>query len=198
MRAWQYDRYGGPEVLRLADVPEPEAGAGELLIRIAAASVNAADWHLMRGDPLMVRAVTGFGARPRRVTTIGSDIAGLVEAVGDGVEGFAVGDRVIAEVDTGGAAGLVAVRATGVAAAPVSLRLAEAAAIPMAGITALRAVRDGAHVGAGDRVVVNGASGGVGTFAVQLAVAMGAEVTAITSARNRELVAGLGASRVVA
>ena len=198
MKAWRYDRYGGPEQLALAEMADPVAAAGDLLVRVAATALNAADWHLMRGDPFLVRAVTGFGSGPRRPAVIGSDISGTVVAVGDDVTGFAVGDHVHAEVDTGGAAELIAVKARAAALAPPSLDLVSAAAVGMAAITALHAVREGGRVAAGQRVVVNGASGGVGSFATQLAVAAGAEVTAVASARNGDLVRGLGAHHVLA
>jgi NADPH:quinone reductase-like Zn-dependent oxidoreductase len=191
MKALAQHRYGS---CALTDVPSPVAGAGEVLVRVRAASVNAYDWHVMRGDPRFARLSLGLGRPKARVR--GRDFAGQVVAVGTGVTRFRAGDEVFGDTGPrdGAFAELVAVPEDSVVARPPSLTPEEAAAIPLAGVTALQAIRS---VGAGQRVLINGASGGVGTFAVQLAVAAGAEVTAVCSTRNVEMVRSLGASVVV-
>ena len=194
MKAIVQDRYGSADVLEFKDVPTPVAGPGEVLVRVRAAAVNAYDWHFMRGDPYLARLVMGL-SRPKKAIR-GRDYAGVVEAVGDGVTRFTVGDEVYGEVD-GTFAEYVAVAETSVGAKPKNLTFEQAAAVPLAGNTALIAVRDLAQVQPGQKVLVNGASGGVGTFAVQIAKAYGAEVTAVCGTRNVDLVRGLGADHVV-
>lgn len=193
------ERYGGPEVLALQDVDDPVPGAGEVLVRVRASSLNAADWHVMRGDPSIVRILDRktFGWRAPRQAVRGHDVAGVVEAVGPGVIGFAVGDEVFGEAPGEGAfAELVATRADVLVPKPAELTFDQAAAIPLAGTTALTGLRDGG-LGAGQRLLVNGASGGVGTFAVQIGGALGAEVTAVCRDRNVDLARALGADHVV-
>lgn len=192
MRAWQQSRYGGPEVVRaeLVDVPEPRAG--EVLLRVRAAAVGAGDTHVMRGEPLLVRAF--FGLRRPRIATRGMDVAGTVVALGAGVEAFSVGDDVIGELPGGTLAEYVSGSARRVFARPEGLEPVDAAAIPFAGGTAWQALELG-RVSEGQRVLVIGASGGVGTFTVQLAALRGAEVWALCGARNEKLVAELGAVR---
>lgn len=194
MKAITRTEYGGPEVLSFGTATVPTAGAGELLVRVHAGSPNAADWHLMRGVPLLVRPQLGF--RHPRHHGFGTDVAGVVEAVGPDVVGFAVGDRVVGNSGRGFAE-LAPLRAKHAAHVPDGVPLELAATLPIAGVTALQAVRDKGQVGAGDRVLVNGASGGVGHFAVQIAVLLGAEVTAVSSGRNHDLVRGLGAADVI-
>ena len=194
MKAIVQDRYGSADVLEFKDVPTPVAGPGEVLVRVRAAAVNAYDWHFMRGDPYLARLVMGL-SRPKKAIR-GRDYAGVVEAVGDGVTRFTVGDEVYGEVD-GTFAEYAAVAETSVGVKPKSLTFEQAAAVPLAGNTALIAVRDLAQVRPGQKVLVNGASGGVGTFAVQIAKAYGAEVTAVCGTRNVDLVRGLGADHVV-
>jgi NADPH:quinone reductase-like Zn-dependent oxidoreductase len=200
MKAITQQRYGGPEMLSFVDVDRPEPAAGEVLVRVRAAAVNAADWHIMRGDPYLARlaAPAIFGRTGPKQPIRGRDVAGVVEALGTGVDGFAVGDEVYGDLgDTDGAfAEFVAAPAARFAAKPASLTFEEAAAVPLAGGTALAALRAGGVL-AGQRVLINGASGGVGTFAVQIAAAWGAEVTAVCSARNVEQVKALGAHRVL-
>lgn len=196
MRAWTYSAYGGPEVLERSELEAPVPGRGQVLVSIEVASINPADWHFMRGEPTMIRAVAGFGA-PKPPAIIGSDVAGVVTAVGAGVTTLAVGDRVVAEVNRGACADAVVVPAAGAVAIPDALDDETAAALPMAGLTALQALRRVRGPLSGARVLVNGASGGIGSLAVQLAALEGAEVTGVCSARNLELVAGLGAARVV-
>ncbi|WP_336921976.1 NAD(P)-dependent alcohol dehydrogenase [Aquipuribacter sp. SD81] len=196
MKAVVQDRYGpAEEVLRLEDVPEPEVGPHQVLVRVAAASLNAADWHLGEGLPLFVRAGEGL-RRPRRRCP-GSDLAGRVEAVGAAVTRVRPGDDVVAWTEGGALAELVAVSEDDVVLRPTTLDPVEAAALPLAGTTALQAVRHGGPVRPGERVLVTGASGGVGTFAVQLAVAAGAHVTASCRTENVELVRRLGAHHVL-
>lgn len=195
MRAITAACYGSADVLALDTLPKPTPAAGQLLIRVHAASLNPVDWHFMHGTPYIMRMDAGVG-RPKD-TRIGTDFSGVVEAVGAGVAGFAVGDAVFGTRD-GALADYVTVRATGgVAHVPAGLATADAAAIPVAAVTALQAVRDKAHVQAGQRVLVNGASGGVGTFAVQIAKAFGAEVTGVSSTRNLALVQSIGADHAI-
>jgi NADPH:quinone reductase-like Zn-dependent oxidoreductase len=199
MRAITCNRYGDPaDVLTVAEVEEPTIGDGDVLIEVEAASVNAADWHLVRATPAIARLATGLRRPGFRIP--GCDAAGRVVAVGPGVTSVQPGDEVFASssmAELGAFAERVAVAEDRVAVRPANVTFAEAAAVPLAGCTALQAVRDHAEVARGDRVLVIGASGGVGTFAVQLAQAYGAEVTGVCSARNAEHVASLGASRVV-
>lgn len=195
MRAITQRRYGGPDTLEYGNVPRPVPGAGEVLIRVLAASVNAADWLLMHGEPLGSRLA--FGLRGPRTRVRGRDAAGIVEAVGDRVDEFAVGDAVYGEVDAGSFADYTVAPAQRLAIMPERLRFEQAAAVPTAATTALQAIRDKARVNPGDRVLINGASGGVGSFAVQIAKAYGASVTGVCSTRNLDLVTSLGADHVI-
>lgn len=195
MKAITQQRYGGPENLSLADVPRPTAARGEVLIRVEAASVNAADWLLLHGVPYIARLA--FGIQRPRVTTRGRDVAGVIEAVGPDTQGFAVGDEVYGEVDAGSFAEYTVAPVGRLARKPSSLTYEQAAAVPIAATTALKGLRDAGQVKAGDRVLINGASGGVGSFAVQIAKALGAEVTAVCSARNREAALLWGADQVI-
>ncbi|MFC5379416.1 NAD(P)-dependent alcohol dehydrogenase [Aquipuribacter nitratireducens] len=196
MKAVVQDRYGpAEEVLRLADVPDPVVGPHDVVVRVRATSLNAADWHLSEGVPLFVRA--GEGVRAPRRRCPGSDVAGAVEAVGAAVTRVRPGDEVVAWADGGGLAELVVARQDDVVLRPGTLDPVEASALPLAGTTALQAVRHGGPLRAGDRVLVTGASGGVGAFAVQLAVAAGARVTASCRTDNVALARSLGAERVL-
>lgn len=195
MKAITQQRYGGPEVLEYSEVPVPTPKPDQVLIRVRAASVNAADWLLTRGEPYLVRLV--FGLRAPKAATPGRDVTGVIEAVGSEVSQFAVGDEVFGEVQAGTFAEYVVAPARLLAHRPQSLSFEEAACVPLAGMTALQGLRDVAHVAPGDRVLINGASGGVGTFAVQIAVALGATVTGVCSTRNVELVRSLGAHDVI-
>lgn len=194
MKAIVGRKYGKAEALRLEDVPEPEAAEGRVVVRVRAASVNAGDWRLTRGEPVIARPMMG-GLRGPNPPVRGWDFAGVVEAVGPGVDDLSVGEEVFGSGDSAFAE-LVSAKAERVAAKPASLSFEEAAAIPVAGVTALQALRR-AEVGPGQRVLVNGAAGGVGTFTVQIAKALGAHVTGVCSGRNRELVLSLGADRVI-
>jgi NADPH:quinone reductase-like Zn-dependent oxidoreductase len=187
--------YGPPEVLRLEAIAKPVPKADELLVRVHAASVNPLDWHYMRGKPYLVRLSTGMGVPD--VPRLGVDFAGTVEAVGNGVTHFKVGDEVFGG-RTGAFAEYVTVRESrAVVLKPANVSFEQAASVPIAAISALQALRDKGHVQPGQKVLVNGASGGVGTFAVQIAKAFGAEVTGVCSTKNLSLVQSLGADHVV-
>jgi NADPH:quinone reductase-like Zn-dependent oxidoreductase len=198
MKAFVYERYGPPERLRMAEVDTPAAGAGQVLVKVLAASVNAADWHMLRGRPLFSRATLGLLRPKHRI--LGVDVAGRVEAVGSGVAGFQPGDEVYANLldhGYGGFAEYVSVPLGVLSLKPASLSFEEAAAVPMAATTALQGLRHHGELQPGQQVLVNGATGGVGSFAVQLAKAAGAEVTAVTSTPNLDLARSLGADQVI-
>lgn len=193
MRAWSQTRYGGPEVVALGDTGVPAPRRGEVLVRLRATGLNNGDVRVMRGEPLLVRAA--FGLRRPRQPVRGMDAAATVVAIGDGVESFRVGDEIVGELPAGGGlAQYAVVPASRLVARPAALDPVVAATLPVAGGTAWQAL-ERADVEGGHRVLVIGASGGVGTFAVQLAVLRGAEVHALCGERNRALVEGLGASR---
>jgi NADPH:quinone reductase-like Zn-dependent oxidoreductase len=196
MKAITGHRYGSPDVLGLEEVDDPVAGDGEVLVCVRAASVNPRDWHLLRGVPYVARPQFGGLRRPRH-RVLGSDLAGWVEAVGEGVTRFRPGDEVFADALTGCFAEYACVPEDALALKPANLTFEQAAAVPLAGVTALQGLRDHGRVRPGQRVLIIGASGGVGTFAVQLAKWLGAEVTGVCSARNLELVRSLGADHVV-
>ncbi len=198
MRAVVNTKYGSPDVLELREVEKPLPGDNEVLVRVRAASVNAFDWHMLRGKPFVARLAGGL-LRPRH-TILGEDVAGTVEAAGRDATRFKPGDGVfgdIAACGSGGFAEFVCARESLLAPKPANLTFAEAAAVPMASVTALQGLRDKGKIEKGKRVLINGAGGGVGTFAVQLAKHFGAEVTAVCSARNLELARSLGADRVI-
>jgi NADPH:quinone reductase-like Zn-dependent oxidoreductase len=195
MKAAVYTRYGLPrEVVRIEEVEKPAPGEGEVLIAVRAAGLNLVDTHYMRGKPLIARF--GFGLRGPKLTRPGVDVAGIVESVGAGVTEFGPGDRVF-----GACRGSLAEYATApearLAAIPAGLDFTQAAAIPIAGVTALQGLRDKGAVKAGQHVLVVGASGGIGSFAVQIARMLGARVTAVCGASNLELVRSLGAERAI-
>jgi NADPH:quinone reductase-like Zn-dependent oxidoreductase len=195
MKSWQHRCYGGPETLALEEASKPEVADDAVLVKVHAAAVNPLDWHYMRGKPYVMRFESGFGA-PKDFRT-GVDFAGTVEATGKNVTRFKIGARVFGAAN-GALAEYLAVRESRtIAAIPEQVGMAEAAAVPVAGMTALQALRDKGKVTAGQKVLVNGASGGVGTYAVQIAKALGAEVTGVCSTRNVELVRALGADHVV-
>jgi NADPH:quinone reductase-like Zn-dependent oxidoreductase len=198
MKAMTARMYGSPDVLRLEEVAKPVPGPGQLLVRVKASSVNAVDWHFLRGKPILVRLQYGF-LRPKN-PVLGYDFAGTVEAVGDGVTRFQPGDDVFGGTGFGlGAfAEYASVPADGfVARKPTHLTFEQAAAVPGAAVAALIGLRERGRVQPGQTVLVNGASGGVGTFAVQIAKALGAEVTGVCGTRNVDMVRRLGASHVV-
>ncbi len=199
MKAIRYDRYGPPDVLELRDIDMPAVGDDEVLVRVRAASVNPLDWHFMRGAPYLVRMVAGL-SRPRaNANRLGADMAGSVEAVGKTVTEFRPGDEVFGGLeDRGTLAEYISIRQDAVVLKkPAGLTFEQAASVPVAAFTALQALRDKGRVQPGHKVLVNGASGGVGTFAVQIAKAFGAEVTGVCSTQNAEMVASIGADQVV-
>jgi NADPH:quinone reductase-like Zn-dependent oxidoreductase len=193
MQAIVRPRYGQPEVLELREVAKPELVDDGVLVRVRASSVNAGDWYGLTGTPYLARA--RLGLRRPKSELLGSDFAGTVEAAGKDVPQFRPGDEVFGG-RSGAFAEYVCVRG-GIAPKPANLTFEEAAAVPVAALTALQALRDHGKLRAGQHVLVNGASGGVGTFAVQIAKALGAEVTAVCSTRNVEQARSLGADRVV-
>ena len=196
MKAIVQERFGPPEVLRLVDTGRPEAGAGDVLVRVHAAALNPYDWHLVRGDPFIARLMGEVGLTKPKARVAGIDAAGRVERVGANVRGLRHGDEVLGFC-RGAFAEYARAEAGKVVPKPASLTFEQAAAVPMAGTTALRGIRDVGAVRAGHRVLVNGAAGGVGTYAVQIAAALGAEVTGVCSTRNAGLVRSIGAAHVI-
>jgi NADPH:quinone reductase-like Zn-dependent oxidoreductase len=198
MKAVVYTKYGSPDVLQLKEVEKPTPKDNEVLIRIHAASANAADWRLLRGDPFLLRL--GYGLLKPNNTILGADIAGRVEAVGNNVTQFQPGDEVFGDISgcgLGGFAEYVSVPEHAVISKPASMTFEEAAAVPMAAVTALQGLRDKGQIQPGQKVLIHGASGGVGTFAVQIAKAFRAEVTAVCSTRKVDLVRSIGADHVI-
>jgi len=196
MKAITFDQYGSPDVLHYADVTQPVPGPGEVLVRVHASSVNFADRAAMRGSPGLIRLVYGV-PRPRAgARVLGRDVAGTVVAVGPDATRFEVGDEVLGEMSQHGFAEYVAAPEAHLVAKPAGVTFEQAATLPVAATTALQALRAGG-VTAGRTVLVNGASGGVGTFAVQLATILGATVTAVCRTRNIDLVRSIGAQHVV-
>src|SRR6266487_172402 len=200
MKAIVYTHYGSPDVLELKEVEKPTHQDDEVLVKVHAASVNAGDWaHLLRGKPFLMRLM-GFGLLKPKHTILGSDIAGRVEAVGRNVKQFQSGDEVFgntAKYGFGGFAEYVSVPENALVLKPTTLSFEEAAAVPQAALTALQGLRDKGHIQKGQKVLINGASGGIGTFAVQLAKSFGAEVTAVCSTRNLDIVRSIGADHVI-
>lgn len=196
MTAMVQDRFGPPDTLRPMDVPVPEIGPGDVLLTVHAAAVNPYDWHMLRGDPRIARLMGGVGLTRPKSRIAGVDVAGRVAAVGVDVHDLRPGDEVYGFA-RGAFAEYAVADATLVVPKPASLSFEHAAALPMAAVTALHAIRDRGRVQPGQRVLVNGAAGGVGTFAVQIAAALGAEVTGVCSARNADLVRSIGACDVV-
>ena len=195
MRAIAQDEYGDADVLELREVPRPAPGPREVLVEVRAAGVDPGVWHLMTGLPLMARPMIGL--RRPRVAVRGRDLAGIVAEVGQGVTHVAPGDEVYGTCDSGSFAEFAVAPAKHIAPKPASLDFARAAALPVSGMTALQAVRESGEVSAGQRVMVIGAAGGVGSYAVQMAVARGGRVTGVCSGPKADLVRGLGASHVL-
>ncbi len=194
MKAIVYRCYGSPDVLKLENVEKPTAADDEVLVKVHAASVNPLDWHYMRGSPYFMRLATGLGAPSN--TSMGVDFAGTVEAVGRNVKRFKPGDEVF-----GGASGAFAEYLTvredrALVLKPANMTFEQSATVPVAAITALQALRDKGQIKPGHKVLINGASGGVGTFAVQIAKSFGAEVTGVCSTRNVDMVRSIGADHV--
>ena len=193
MNAFVYKRYGSPDVLELKTLPEPEVADDNVLVRVRAVSVNPVDWHTMTGTPALVRMQAGL-RRPKD-ERLGVDFAGTVEAVGKDVKRLKAGDDVFG-ARNGAFAEYVTVR-DAVVAKPANVTFEQAAAVPVAAVTALQGLRDKGELQAGQHVLVNGASGGVGTYTVQIAKALGAKVTAVCSTRNVEQTHAIGADRVI-
>jgi NADPH:quinone reductase-like Zn-dependent oxidoreductase len=196
MKAIVQERFGPPDVLRLVDADVPEIGADDVLVRVHAAALNPYDWHMLRGDPRIARLMGGVGLRRPKARVAGIDAAGRVEAVGANVRGLRPGDEVLGFCP-GAFAEYARARADRVVGKPAALTFEQAAAVPMAGVTALQGIRDVGQVRAGHRVLVNGAGGGIGTYAVQIATELGAEVTGVCSGGNVELVRSIGAAHVI-
>jgi NADPH:quinone reductase-like Zn-dependent oxidoreductase len=196
MKAVVYCDYGVPN-LRVQEIEKPTPADDQLLVKVRAAAVNPLDWHFIEGTPYIGRFLFGFGARKPKDTRLGVDFAGTVEAVGKNVTKFKPGDEVFGG-RTGAFADYVCVReARAVALKPANMTFEQAASVPIAAITALQALRDKGHVQPGQSVLINGASGGVGTFAVQIAKSYGADVTGVCSTRNLDLVRSIGADHVI-
>lgn len=197
MKAYTKTIYGGPEVLKLEEVEKPELKDDHILVKVMANSANPADWHIIRGKPFFARF--SFGLFKPKDKIPGTDFAGIVEAVGKKVTQFKTGDRVFGESLKGGAfAEYISVPAAVCATMPVTANFSEMAAVPVAGLTALQAIVTHGKIREGETVLINGSSGGVGHFAVQVAKAYGAKVTAICSSKNMEFVKSLGADEVIA
>ncbi len=195
MKAIVYRKYGSPDVLELKEVEKPAPKDNEVLVKIHAASLNAYDWHFLTADIFLIRLM-GVGLLRPKYTGLGADIAGRVEAVGKNAGQFQPGDEVFGMV-RGGFAEYVCAAEDRLALKPRNLSFEQAAAVPMAAITALQGLRDTGKIQSGQTVLINGASGGVGTFAVQIAKAYGAEVTAVCGTRNLEQACSLGADHVI-
>jgi len=194
MQAVVQDTYGTAAVLHSREIPKPVVTDNEVLVRVRAAGVNPADWAVMSGLPYVARPVYGM-PRPKQPVR-GTDVAGIVEAVGAGVTRFAAGDAVFGSAN-GSYAEYTSAPEGALVLKPSNVTFEQAAVVPMAGMVALQAIRDHGNVQPGQKVLINGASGGIGTFAVQIAKALGAEVTAVCSAANAELVRSLGAEHVI-
>jgi NADPH:quinone reductase-like Zn-dependent oxidoreductase len=195
MKAIAQDRYGPADVLELREIDRPSIGDDEVLVQVRAAGLDPGVWHLMTGEPYLIRA--GFGLRRPSVAVRGRDLAGAVEAVGARVTRFRPGDEVYGTCESGSFAEYAAAPERRLAAKPASLSFEQAAVTPISGVTALQAVRDCGRVRPGQQVMVIGAAGGVGSFAVQIAKALGATVTAVCGTAKADLVRSLGADRVI-
>ena len=195
MKAIVYEEYGQPEVLHLAEVEKPVPSDDEVLIKIHAASINYVDWHVMTGESILLRSMNGL-FKPRK-KILGDDIAGRVESVGAAIQHYKPGDAVFGICNAGGFAEYRCLAETSLAMKPASLPFEQAAAIPTAGITALQGVRDQGQVQGNKKVLVIGASGGVGMYAVQIAKSLGAQVTGVCSSRKMDFVRSIGADQVI-
>ncbi len=198
MKAIVYTEYGSPDVLHIKDVERPTPKDNEVLVKVHAASANPADWHTMRGEPFLARLVNGL-LKPKN-PRLGADIAGRVEEVGKNVTQFQAGDDVFGELhlnDLGSFAEYICANEDTFALKPAKLTFEQAAAVPLAAFTALQGLRDKGQIQSGQKVLINGASGGVGTFAVQIAKSFGTEVTGVCSTRNLDMVRSIGADHVI-
>lgn len=194
MKAIIYTKYGPPDILRLIELDKPAPGDNEALIKVHSASVNPLDWHFMRGKPYFIRLMAGL--RKPKNTRLGVDVAGQVEAVGRNVTQFKPGDNVFGSC-RGAFAEYVCTSEQALVVKPENMTFEQAASVPVAGITALQCLRDKGQIQSGQKVLVDGAGGGVGTFAVQIAKAFGAEVTAVCSTKNLDLMRSIGADHVI-
>lgn len=198
MKAMVYTQYGSPDVLEMKEVEKPTPEDDEVLIKVSATAMNAADWRLVRADPFLVRLYNGL-LKPKR-TILGSDVAGRVEKVGRNVKQFQPGDEVFGDLFAcgwGGFAEYVCAPEHVLLLKPARMTFEQAAAVPLAGVTALQGLRDKGQIKSGQKVLIQGAGGGVGTFAVQIAKAFGAEVTGVCSTRNVDMVRSIGADQVI-
>ena len=195
MKAILFTEYGSPDVLQFKDVEKPVPGDNEVLIKVYAASANPLDWHSMRGAPFLARVE--FGLQKPRDPRLGADVAGRVEAVGKNVTQFQIGDEVFGDIFKGSFAEYACTNEKLLAAKPANTSYEAAAAVPVAALTALQGLRDKGQIRSGQKVLINGASGGVGTFAVQIAKSYGTEVTGVCSTRNLDLVRLIGAEHVI-
>lgn len=198
MKAIVYTEYGSPDVLQIKEVAKPTPKDDEVLVKVYAVSVNAADLHLLRADPFLIRLSSGL-LKPKN-QVLGSDIAGQVEAVGKNVKQFKPGDAVFGDISAdgwGGFAEYACAREDAFALKPANMSFEEAAAVPMAAVTALQGIRYAGQIRPGQKVLIHGASGGVGLFALQLAKSFGAEVTAVCSTRNLDIARSIGADHVI-
>jgi NADPH:quinone reductase-like Zn-dependent oxidoreductase len=196
MKAVVYTNYGSPDVLEIRDVKKPAPNDDQVLVKVRAASLNPLDWHYMEGTPYIMRAM-GTGLRKPKSPRLGVDLAGQVEAVGKNVTEFKPGDDVFGTGHGAAFAEYVCAGKTKLVLKPGNITFEQAAAVPIAALTALQGLRDKGHVQPGQKVLINGASGGVGTFAVQIAKSFGADVTGVCSTRNLEMVRSLGADHVI-
>jgi len=199
MKAIVYTEYGPPDVLQLEEVEKPTPKDNEVLVKVHAASANYADWGLLRGEPFLVRLMAGGLLKPKN-KILGADIAGRVEAVGRSVKQFQPGDEVFGDISAcgwGGFAEYVCASENALVLKPANISFEEAAAVPLAAVTALQGIRDKGKIQSGQKVLINGASGGVGTFAVQIAKSFATEVTAVCSTRNLDMARSIGADQVI-
>ena len=197
MKAFTKTKYGGPEVLRLTEEQKPSPKNGHILVKVVANSPNPADWHILRGTPVIARFA--FGLFKPKSKILGADFSGIVEEAANNVNGFKVGDKVFgASLDSGAFAEYLSIAADACSLMPKGTRFSEMASVPIAGVTAFQAVFTHGKLKAGETVLINGSSGGVGHFAVQMAKAIGGNVTAVCSGKNVDFVKSLGADRVIA
>jgi len=197
MKAFVFTKYGSPKVLKLTEIEKPTPSADEVLVKIHAVATNPLDWHIMRASPVFARLFAGLLRPKPENQMLGADISGRVEAVGADVTEFAVGDEVFGGRGSGGFAEYICLKEANLAHKPAAISHESASSVGVAGFTALQGLRDTGKIQAGQKVLINGASGGVGTFAVQIAKYFGAEVTGVCSTRNLEMVRSIGADHVI-
>jgi NADPH:quinone reductase-like Zn-dependent oxidoreductase len=198
MKAYFRYKYGGPEVLQLEELEKPNVGTDEILVQIKATSLNPADWHRMRATPFFIRlAEPGLFKPAKRNRRIGADFSGTIESIGKNITDYKIGDEVFGEASTGSFSEYNSVKEYMIAKKPSNATFEESACLGVAGLTALQGIRDHGKVKAGERILINGASGGVGHYCVQIAKAMGAEVTAVCSSKNYEMMKDLGADHII-